>query len=285
MAKTYRYHPPKISTNSPVPAIFGLRDYVDMMNLVVNDMPGRTERGRQLFLLALAKIVRENIQRGAPEIQSGDKQVDYARDLRIAIVDGAGDGEAVAIYFESKKNEITKETIDENVLFFKPLMGSPKFVGVLERFGPWPAKMVPFTVGKHQAVIISRRARTDEINSLADRIYDARSEIQAAFRATGMANVDIKESNAAIGVEAVEDIGFNILRKEFGYDGEQQASHWRPALKKIEEDKILLMKKYLEYLKTGRESIFDLPKEVKNITTDKLREGARFMSVLAPFVQ
>lgn len=284
MAKRYRYRKPKMSTMSSVPAIYGLHSYVDMMNTLVRDVPKRIDRGRMLFLLSMSDFVRRAVERRAPDIRLGQKTVSYAEHLRIGIVDGApSDHDSVVIYFDNQTLLLDADNMDGKALYFQATQESPKWVNVLMIYGPWPAHLVPVASSKIKARVISRNAREDELKALSDRIYAHRGEIESALRRAGAGDVSIEKTPSAVGVVVHEDVGYNILRTEFGYDGESQVAHWRPALREIKDAMPDLMRRYLIYLQTGRESAFDLPNNVANVTATQLNKSDAFARTLAPF--
>lgn len=273
-----------MATQSTVPAIYGMHEFVDTMNTLTQDVPKRIKRGRMLFLLSMASFVRKTVQSSAPDVKMGDKNFPYAEYLRIGLVQGAeSDMDSVAIFFDNKKVVLEEGTMDGKALYFQPTRMSPKWVNVLMVYGPWPAHMVPVPSERLQARVISRNAREDEIKALSDRIYVNRGSIESDLRKAGAPVVSIDKTPNAIGIVVHEDVGYNILRTEFGYDGDKQVSHWRPALKKMKSVMPDLMKRYLKYLQTGRESVFDLPNDVENVTAKELNEGAQFAQALAPF--
>lgn len=282
MPKKYRYHKPRLSTMSSVPAIYGMRSWVDMMNLMVFDMPKRVDRGRELFLLEVARIMVETIQRHAPEIKINGEMKDYSKNLAIGIVDGDDDMDAVAIWVEGSTLKIDEKNIKGKALYFQATRKSPKWVNVLMVYGPWPSTMVPVPTKDLEAKVISRNAREDELRRLANRINMNKGKIESDFASAGMPNVSIGETSNAIGVVIEEDIGYNILRSEFGYD-RKQVSHWRPAFRAVKKMMPILMKKYLAYLKTGNESVFDLTGKIGSIKLNELDKSRKFVRTLAPF--
>jgi len=143
--------------------------------------------------------------------------------------------------------------------------------------------MVPLPVERIHARIISRNARESELKALSDRIYVNRGDIESDLRRAGATAVKIDKTQNAVGVVVHEDVGYNILRSEFGYDGENQKAHWRPALREIKDAMPDLMRRYLKYLQTGRESAFSLPNNIDNVTATKMKQGSTFAQALAPF--
>lgn len=284
MAKKIRFKKPRISTNSPVLGMFGLRSYVKTFNLMAKDMPKRMQRGRQLFLLSVGGMVRDSVQRLAPEIDMGDEGFEYKEHLKVALVSGEVDGmDAVAIFFDNAKVKLSSENMDQKVLYFQATERSPEWVNVLMVYGPWPATMVPVPFDNMDAKVVSRNAREDEIKALAGRLYVKRGDIETDLRRAGATKVTIDKTPHGAGIVVHEDVGYNVLRAEFGFDGESQKAHWRPALKEVKGKVPDLMKRYLMYLKTGRESFFELPSDIVRATVSELNKGAKFASELAPF--
>lgn len=282
MPKQYKFKKPKTSNFSTVPAIYPSRATIKAMNLAAK-MPGRVDRGRELFLMAMANLFRKEVQRKAPKVDIGGTETDYARDLKIAIVSGVRDSESVAIYFENADAELTEDRAGNTALFVRATSGSPKWVNVLVRFGPWPASMLPVKVKDEEAKIIARKARPDELKALSARLYARRQEIEGLLARAGADDPKVVQSDRAVGVVIREDVGYNVLRKEFGFDGDKQEAHWRPAMNVLKDAIPVLMRRFNKYLMTGRESVFELPGEILEISAGQLKGAEPFQKELAPF--
>lgn len=283
MPRKYKYSRPKTSTMSTTPVVYALHDMVKTLNLMNQKFPKRIDRGRELFLLEMAKILREEVRTTAPEIEIGGDMVNYAEKLRIGILGEDNEEDMVFLYVEGATAKVTEDSQHHTVLYVQPYSTSPKWMDVLMKFGPWPAAMMPVAVKASEGRLVSRKARPDEINALSVRIYERKEAIEALLKEAGAENPRIGESGNGVGVVVHEDLGYNVLRKEFGYDGEEQKAHWRPAMKAMKAQIPLVMNKFVRYLMTGRESVFDLPDDAKDATTVKFKEGARFAKTLAPF--
>lgn len=283
MPSKYKYKKPRMSTVSSVPAIYFDRNSIRNMNELKFQMPKRLPRGRELFLLEIASILREEVKNKAPEVIIGGEEVDYAKDLRITILNGVDDMEAVAIYFDTVFVKLNNRNVDSTVLFISSIGGSPKWVSVLAKYGPWPANILPISVGKRDGRVVSRRARPDEMKALSERILGSRGEIENELRGAGAPQYVIGNPGHGVGMAVNEDIGFNVLRVEFGYNGEAQRSHWRPALKAVKDRIPKVGDKFIKYIMTGKESIFDLPKDIEDVNKAKIMEGAKFTKTIAPF--
>jgi hypothetical protein len=281
--KKYKFKKPRLSASaSTVPAIYPSFDSVKDMN-IATQMPTRVDRGRVLFLLAMANLLRKEVQKRAPKIDIGGKETDYSKQLRIALLGGVKDSDAVAIYFEHAVAELTEKRMGDTALFIRAKSGSPEWVNVLVRFGPWPANMLPLKVEEKDAKIIARKARPDELKALSTRLYTRRQEIEGLLARAGATGAKVVQSDLAVGVVIREDVGYNVLRKEFGFDGDKQEAHWRPALKVLKDAIPFLIRRFNKYLMTGQEGVFELPGEIFDLSAGRLQEAEPFQKELAPF--
>ncbi len=265
-----------------MPAIFPTRRTVDVVN-EMQKWKQRVTRGQELYLLEMARILREKLRNSAPDIKVGDKMVDYAKELRIAIADGIEENGAVCVYFENAEVELTVDRLGETALFFRKISSSPDWVDVLIKYGPWPAEMIPVAVKNTHAKVIARKARQDELQALSNRIYFRRQEIESLLSRAGASNPRVEKTENGVGVVVKEDVGYNVLRKEFGFDGEKQEAHWRPAIKALGEASQMVMRKLDRYILTGRESVFELPEDYGEISNAQFQKGSAFQKELAPF--
>lgn len=282
--KTVKYNRGRTSTMSASPSLYNLRKTVDEWNRVIRYLPERVDRGRELFLLEMARILVERVRALAPEIRTNGVMQKYAEDLRIGILDGGQDEDAVAIYFEGKWSRVSEGAKGNTVLYVQPHKGSPKWVEVLRKYGPWPASLLPVPLATGDARVISRNMRPDEAKAFASRLGKAADAIVKELLAAGAKDPKMEQTNYGVGVVTKEDIGYAVLRREFGFDGEQPVSHWRPAIKETMDAVPGVMEKFNQYMLTGRENVFSLPDDVSNVTEKKAQEGAQFAKVLAPFV-
>jgi len=278
-----RYKKPKSSSFSTTPAIYPERKTIKALNDLKSKIPQRIEKGELFFLLEMAQILRKRIQDTAPDVQVGENMIDYAKDLKIAIAAGWQDVGPVCVYFENAEVELTVDRLGETALFFRRTSASPEWVDVLIKYGPWPAEMVPVEVKNTDAKIIARKARPDELQALANRIYFRRQEIEGLLARAGAKNPRVEITENGVGVVVKEDVGYNVLRKEFGFDGEKQEAHWRPALRMLREEAKMVWKKFDRYVMNGRANIFDLPDNYGEISKTKFSEGEPFQKELAPF--
>lgn len=234
--------------------------------------PDRVRTGRRLFMLAMAARCRDKVRALAPKIDGED----YARDLRVGFVSGVDSDSMVAIYFEDKKRRLREKDAADAVLIVSALSNSPKFVFVLQQYGPWPASMLPVKLEPEEAKVIRRNVREDELNGIRRRILEKRIVIETELRNAGAPKVNIADGDNHVGLEAHDDIGFAVLRKEFGFHGKQE-SHWRPAIRSLKAEMPRLLAIFLEYIKTGKSELFD-GEEDEPITAKKYSSGVGFQA-------
>lgn len=283
--KKIRFHRARLSTMSPTPTCYNLAKTVETYNNVIAKLPERVERGRALFLLMMAGFLRNRLKQRAPDIMLNGQERDYADDLRIAIVSGAGnDADIVAIYLASTTAILTEGDAGRTALYVLPHRQAPGWVDVLTKWGPWPAELLPVKLETKHARVVSRTARPDEIRALTARLGSKRAEILSELEAAGADNPRIEVTMNGVGTEVHEDIGHAVLRREFGMDGAQPRAHWRPALSEMVAAIPDAMARFNRYMVTGREDVFLLPDIGDKITMSELRDGAPFMREIAPFV-
>lgn len=258
---------------------------VKLMEEIVCKWPERACEARLYFLLDVADYMVNEIQKAKVSISIDGEDKLYAEDLRIGILDDKNDESVIAIYLNGEKAEVTEEYATKTVLYFNSHMSSPKWVYVLNRYGPWPSNMVPINVTSTHAKIISRLAREDELLALQDRIFINKERIELDLLKAGAPKVDIGETTNGIGLKVFEDLGYNVLRKEFGFDGQKKRAHWRPAIEKTKKYAIKCMEKVVEYIQTGDKKIFNLSIESDKINSLVIKSGEGFAKEIAPFAR
>jgi len=280
MPHKYRFKRPRAAPMSVFPVVWLTEDTVRKFNEIGRQWPGRIERGRQLFLLEMAKFLRAEVQKNAPEVAG----VAYAQMLKIALVNGIRDMDVVAVYFEATTRKIDFEQEANTVLYFTSQQGSPGWVDILTRYGPWPVDLVPVVPDPNEARVVARAVRSDEVGRLTTRILRMKAQIESDLRRAGANGVEVVSSRRSEGLEVHDDIGYTVLRKEFGYMGKAE-SHWRPALKALLKHVPVVLKKYADFIVDGKEFRFDLPGDHFELTKNQLKSGAKFQETLAPFVR
>lgn len=254
MTKFKRVKPATTATMGFAPVFYWTMDGARKANefMKVSD---REERGRELVALEAAQILRDAIQRNAPNIDGKD----YAKDLEIVLVkDGEGKcTEGAAVVHPAETRSLDSEDHD-TALYISPKSNSPEYVSVLKKYGPWPAALLPVKLGRNEARVIARRVTQSEIQKLTRRIMSKRGKIETDLARAGLSDVDLTQANQGLDTLVHRDLGFEVLRYEFGIQ-QKQIKHWQPGLKDVQKRMGELARKFGEYVSTGREGVFSPP--------------------------
>jgi hypothetical protein len=282
MSKQFKYQQPKMGQGI-VPAIFLTKESVRLANELDKEIPKRIERGMQLFLLASAKILREAVAAKAPTIPSVGY---YAEDLEVVLVEGVPSEEAVALLYKNKPRKLNIELDGrKTALLFIPRERSPKWVRVLGRYQPWPSYMVPTMPTSADAQVIARQITAREDQDLRDKIMNNRRRIEFELSDAGLRQSKIKTTTTpSDSVDVVDDIGYAVLRAEFGYGG-PATPHWRPAMSLLAGQYRELKEAYVKFVLTGNENVFDLPSYKTVASGEVARYDDAVQDKLAPYAK
>jgi hypothetical protein len=236
-------------------------------------------QGRQMFLLALADVLRAEVRDRAPSLGT----IPYAEQLQIALLDGVEAGEGVAVYFEGQPEGLTEEQVQRTLLFVVPRPGARPFVEVLAKYSPWPPDWLPIRPDPQDATIVAREARLDEVAYfVAERRREA-DLIEASLRAMGVSNARVAPPGQGVGAEVHQDVAWAVLRAEFGLGGGEGRAHWRPALEALGKAIPRLLRVYVRYVETGRWVGHSLPAEDSLGISDLGGAAEVFTRRIAPF--
>lgn len=240
-------------------------------------MPERADRVRLLFLLDASNFLRERIIDKAPSMEIGGKEINYAKKMMIGILEEQKEFDSVAMWLDGIERKVTEKNVSTLALYFRLVDTSPDWIKTMVANNPWPATLVPVIIGKKDAKIISRNIRDDEREYLEENILSRSRLIEKELDANGLNNAKISRGKNGVGTSAHDDIGYNVLRKETGFDGSKQQSHWRPAFMDLKKYIPILMKKVNGYMMSGNESLFNIPTQIKDIDMESFKRGEGFM--------
>lgn len=114
----------------------------------------------------------------------------------------------------------------------KTVLGKvPKEVLVLAKFNPWTADTLPFSPKKNQAVIVVRKAKKREVQSVAEKRKKDEPEWRKELNALGIREIRKQPKIPELKTKIISDLAFDALRLEFGLGGTKPVPHWRPAIK------------------------------------------------------
>jgi hypothetical protein len=264
--------------SSPVPYLVLTPAAVKAARTLLGQWPKRMRVGRRLFLLAAAQALREEVQNRAPELGG----LPYAQSLEIALLDGTDAGEGVAIFFAGDATPLLAAQADRTLLWVVPKRGAPPAVEVLAQYSPWPSSLLPFRP-EGGATLVARASRLDEVAYYTAAITRQRAAITRALRAAGEAQAEVAPPGTGEGATVVPDLGWAVLRAEFGLGGDGARPHWRPALAALWARIPALLRQFQRYVETGSRGAWkSLPADAGTGTTEGDDPGG-FTRRIAPF--
>jgi len=278
---SFKYRQPVVGGG--MPAIYLTEDAIKTANEIASEMPERIKRGMELFLLGAAKILQEGVKARAPSLPGVGY---YAEDLEVVLVEGMGDEVGIALLYKNKPRKLNIATEGrKTALLFKPHEKSPKWVRALAKYQPWPPYMVPTMPSKADAQVIARTITEKEEQDLHDRIMVNRRRIEFDLKEAGLRENAVRtNTKPSDSVSVIDDIGYSVLRAEFGYGG-PVLPHWRPALAEMATAYDDLQKAFIEYVQTGKEIGFDLPLYKKVASNETSRYDDKVQDKLAPYAK
>ena len=206
----------------------------------------RLKRGKELCLLKSGMILKRLIIENAKGIDG----IDY-NELKVVLI--GGEPPSVALVFESA-NENLSDNISSgaearSIYYVRPKAGAPEWVQSIAEASPWVSSLMPIKPKASEANLIRREVTASERDRVASQNREALSRLKGKLGGKGEANLKRVLVN--------NDLGFKILRIEFGY-GEKQVSHWRPALQDAMMEIKRLGSKLGDFLVNGNERVFDI---------------------------
>jgi hypothetical protein len=202
------------------------------------------------------------------------------------LVEGVPSEEAVALLYKNKPRKLNSEVDGrKTALVFIPRERSPKWVRVLGRYQPWPSYMVPTMPTSADAQVIARQITAREDQDLRDKIMNNRRRIEFELSDAGLRQSKIKTTTTpSDSVDVVDDIGYAVLRAEFGYGG-PATPHWRPAMSLLAGQYRELKEAYVKFVLTGNENVFDLPSYKTVASGEVARYDDAVQDKLAPYAK
>lgn len=261
------------------------KDTIKLMKEIEREWPERLKKARLFFLVDVGGYMLNRVKEMAPKIELDGEEKEYAKELRIGILEEGENEDVIAIYRSGETYTTGLKDRGRTVLYFQAHNGSPEWISVLNRYGPWPVEVLPVKVSPGQAKIIARYARPDELNALVKRLYEGRAEILREMSKAGAHGIRWRNQDYGVGLQVHIDLGYIVLREELGFDGEGKHPHWRPAFKDTKEYAKKCMEKVTEYITTGDEKVFDLPNKMDKADMSVIKEGESFSKEIAPFMK
>ena len=201
------------------------------MAKLAKEAPRRADALCRVALREIARDALEQIQELAP---SDDPDTEgYADELDVYQV---AKKVSFAILHSGKNPPRKVADLDPatTVLDIRPASRSTKKTAfvfrALAHFGPFTVETWPPVVLKDDTFVVHRRVRADEVQRVKLKNQKDQDAIATVLRDNGIAYK--KGETKVADVEAISDLQFQVIRKEFGL-GVKANPHWRPALKRV----------------------------------------------------
>ena len=198
----------------------------------------RFARAGSWLTWAAASWTRREIMEKLPK---GDAFAAYRESLEVVRVQGGPKGVRIhAIRTNPRARRIRREDTPRTILHVRPkksLRRAPERVRVLQKYGPWTPRNLPFTPKSNEAIIISRRVTVRHVLKVERARRRDRNEWLKALAKVGI-RVPLKdrrflEPERLLPSNVVPDVAFMGVRMEFGLGQETRRPHWRPALRSL----------------------------------------------------
>jgi len=234
-------------------------DHVKQLEKAIKTYEEVTER----FLYAIAEKLEEALDKRGGEVKSVDYKTMEL--LEMGKVDGFT---TFALVHPEVPKELTPGEINQTVVVVIPkqITGATRrdsqgrFVNTmrtLAELSPWPVTALPQPYPTPQeARLVFRNVRLDEYVERVDQLV-ADDRARAVMEGRGIlspadsperARQKILARQLAEKLVALEDIGWRVLRQEFGIGDDPVIKHWTPALTSLQDDVKEEAENFIRYL-------------------------------------
>lgn len=174
--------------------------------------------------------------------------VDYAK-LEVRWFQDLDGYNSFAVLLPESARELTADEVKIHALYVLPAHDDPK-LGLLAKYSPWPADMIPFVPGPSDAQLVSRKVSAEEI---AVRTTDLQNDSELITQMKGLGLEFNTSPRASLGAPVSEDLAWTVLRHEFGLQGEPMVQHWRKSLKAGDDSRLIhdLTEGFLKWVVEG----------------------------------
>jgi len=205
------------------------------IRVLVNELDDRIAAIIEWLPFLVAEQTLADVVRMAPGDVPG-----YPGMLQIRKVNVRGIDQAIGIIAPGYKfaSRLKQDDAAVTLLFVKAVMktdlGSGKrrlvneAAGILAKHSPWTMNTLPYEPDRTAASIRALRATSAEVQKIEAERQKELPAVQKQLQKAG-----IKQFRAAkdrVGRKVTRDIGFEVLRREFGIQSRASA-HWRPAIR------------------------------------------------------
>lgn len=265
-----KYKPSKYksSTMSVTPMIGHTKQSANLSNQM-QAAETQLNKAMEYVLLDAMTFLKRELHHSAPDID-GYK---YADELEMMLMPTSSSVETFLVY---KNREVDVGSVDSGAFYFYGDTKKYPYLAVLNKYQPLPSSYVTFELPKTISCTF-RKITEQERASLEYRTNANLNRINRELVATG-APFRIEYGQGGKG-KTREDMGFNVLRSEYGYNAKQE-SHWRPAIKGLSVYMPKLGVKMQKYMLTGNKNVFDIDDYETASQTEIERYGEKFSDMI-----
>lgn len=183
-----------------------------------------------------AEVLKDKIQERATS-----KKQDYAEHIKLKKIAGKNNALVILVDEISKTLEETKETSVIDYQAVSRAFMSSAVYSVLKKFGPYPAKYLPFKLDRRYVRLAYRTVTEKEYISIRAKAASSFDDIQKKLLKAG-ATVGQLSAIGAIPPETqvIEDLVFRTIRREFG-ERTRKVPVWIPSLKEFLAGQLLFL--------------------------------------------
>jgi len=204
------------------------------IRVMVNELDERIAAIIEWFPFLVAEQTLADVVRMAPSDVPGYPDMLELRKINVKGVDSA-----VGIIAPGYKFASRIKSGDETVtlLFVKAVkrvdrltgerMVVSEAAGLLAKHSPWTVETLPFEPERSIASIRAIRVNEREVKKIGEMRQKELAMVRQQLRRLGVSRM--RTGKERIGRKVTRDIGFEVLRREFGIQTRAKA-HWRPAL-------------------------------------------------------
>jgi hypothetical protein len=178
----------------------------------------RWAEGLKKFTFAFVNAVKKEVESAGRALPD----VDYSKLEVLWFGDELGFG----IVLPESMKDLEPDELKSRAFVVQPKKDDPK-LEILQRYSPWPASLLPFVPSEAEAILVARKVSDAELSA---RETELKSDSELQTDLSGVGLTLSQRNRSTLGVKVYEDVGWLVLRAEFGLSGMQQVKHWRPAL-------------------------------------------------------
>jgi hypothetical protein len=234
---------------------------------LIKEYEKRSEFVRESIVRAMAEDMLENIKRSLPS-SLGSEVKEYVSSLEICEyrTNPNQRKSIVSIRSNPKKVKLSEKPEDKTAVYVAPKAESNGRVSAVTMFlfknGPWTKDTLPMKPPA-DARVFYMVASKEEIGHLRERIRVNEPSWRPLLSRMG---VKMSKPSDVDNIEALPSVAMVGLRLEFGLAGYPFKPHWRPAIRKLQQN----LKKLFDKNKDRRRSLTDSKFKGWNKTFTKL---------------